>query len=60
MAPSQNSNLYFLLKHKDFGSSARRLLLPVLIMYTLANNDGVLLLAENLYIQHSVFDLEKK
>lgn len=29
-------------------------------MHTLTNNDAVLVLAENLYIQHSVFDSEKK
>ena len=28
-------------------------------MHTLTNNDAVLVLAENLYIQHSFFDSEK-
>lgn len=42
MISSQNSKLYFLLEHKEFGNSAWVLLLPVLIIYTLTNNDGVL------------------
>lgn len=60
MVSSQNSNLHFLLEHKEFGNSIRVLLLTVLIIYTLTNNDGVLELAVIFLSNIRAFDLGKK
>lgn len=59
MASSKNSNLYFLLKHKDFGNSSRELQVPALIIYTLTYNDGVPVQVEIL-ISYIKFLIQKK